>query len=244
MTAIKEYGAARASAYEDESTYAKGDREGDWCVARDLLEYRTPVFSRFLELGCGTGFFSKRILDTFPACSGVLIDGSTQMLEKARLALVEASDRAQLRESRFEDLPWQEFEGQFDVVFSSFALHHLTDADKWEAFDGIFGALRARGRFVYVDHVRGDDDEESALLEYLACKDIQRRLKAKLRVEKDVFGLGFERILAKDRAMRMAEGDQEAAASEIRSKLKSTGFTLVAPVRQHARIATFYCEKR
>jgi SAM-dependent methyltransferase len=244
MSAIKEYGAARAGAYDEESTYAKGDREADWYVVRDVLEYRTPTFSRFLELGCGTGFFSRRILETFPKVSGILVDGSAEMLEKARLAVAEVSHRVQLRESRFEDFPWQEFAGQLDMVFSSFAIHHQTDEEKWKTFAGVFSALGPGGRFIYLDHVRGDDDEESALLEYLACKDIQRRLKAKLRVEKDIFGLGLDRIIAKDRAMRLAEGDKEAVASEIRRQLQSAGFALVAPVRQHTRVAAFYCEKR
>jgi tRNA (cmo5U34)-methyltransferase len=104
---------------------------------------------RVLELGVGTGETSRRVLDVHPEAELVGIDESAEML-----AAASADVAADLRVSRLEDpLP----EGNFDLVVSALAVHHLDGAGKADLFGRIAEKLRPGGRFVLGDVVVPDD---------------------------------------------------------------------------------------
>ncbi len=104
---------------------------------------------RLLELGVGTGETSLRVLEVHPGAELVGIDESAEML-----AAVSADLAADLRVSRLEDpLP----EGNFDLVVSALAVHHLDGAGKADLFARIADRLRPGGRFVLGDVVVPED---------------------------------------------------------------------------------------
>jgi tRNA (cmo5U34)-methyltransferase len=105
---------------------------------------------RVLELGVGTGQTSRWVLDLHPEAKLTGIDESAGMLAVAS-AEIAAAD---LRVSRLEDpLP----EGNFDLVFSALAVHHLDGAAKADLFSRVAERLRPGGRFVLGDVVVPDD---------------------------------------------------------------------------------------
>ena len=105
---------------------------------------------RVLELGVGTGQTSRRVLDLHPEAELVGIDESADMLAAAS-ADVAAAD---LRVSRLQDpLP----DGNFDLVVSALAVHHLEAAGKADLFARVAAQLRPGGRFVLGDVVVPDD---------------------------------------------------------------------------------------
>lgn len=104
---------------------------------------------RVLELGVGTGETSRRALDRHPEAELVGIDESADMLAAASLDVA-----ADLRVSRIEDeLP----EGNFDLVVSALAVHHLDGAGKADLFARVADRLRPGGRFVLGDVVVPND---------------------------------------------------------------------------------------
>jgi tRNA (cmo5U34)-methyltransferase len=104
---------------------------------------------RVLELGVGTGQTSRRVLDLHPVAELVGIDESAGMLAVASAELI-----ADLRVSRLEDtLP----EGDFDLVVSALAVHHLDGPGKADLFARVAARLRPGGRFVLGDVVVPDD---------------------------------------------------------------------------------------
>jgi tRNA (cmo5U34)-methyltransferase len=104
---------------------------------------------RILELGVGTGQTSRRVLDLHPEAELVGIDESAGMLAVASADLI-----ADLRVSRLEDpLP----EGDFDLVVSALAVHHLDRAGKADLFARVAALLRPGGRFVLGDVVVPND---------------------------------------------------------------------------------------
>jgi tRNA (cmo5U34)-methyltransferase len=116
-------------------------------VGEATVDIRTE---RVLELGVGTGQTAKRILDIHPEAELVGIDESAEMLAAA-CAEVAAAD---LRVSRLQDpLP----EGNFDLVVSALAVHHLDAASKADLFARVAGRLRPGGRFVLGDVVVPDN---------------------------------------------------------------------------------------
>jgi tRNA (cmo5U34)-methyltransferase len=106
---------------------------------------------RVLELGVGTGETSRRVLDLHPEAKLVGIDESAEMLAAASADVAAAAD---LRVSRLQDpLP----EGNFDLVVSALAVHHLDRAGKADLFARVADRLRPGGRFVLGDVVVPDD---------------------------------------------------------------------------------------
>lgn len=108
--------------------------------------------SEILELGVGTGETARRVLAIHRDAQLVGIDESEAMLAASGLD-------ADLRVSRLEDpLP----EGQFDLVVSCLAVHHLDAAGKRDLFRRVAAVLRPGGRFVLADVVVPEREDDAA----------------------------------------------------------------------------------
>jgi ubiquinone/menaquinone biosynthesis C-methylase UbiE len=115
-------------------------------IVATLLDTMPDGCGRVLELGCGTGNLSLRLLDRFPQASFTLVDAASSMLEiaAARVAATGpvAAERVTFVAARFEDLELET--GGHDAVVASFSLHHLADlaplygrARRWLAPGGV-----------------------------------------------------------------------------------------------------------
>jgi tRNA threonylcarbamoyl adenosine modification protein (Sua5/YciO/YrdC/YwlC family) len=101
-----------------------------------------------LDLGTGTGETARRLLVVHPDASLIGLDESPSMLESARERLGAAP--VDLRVGRLQDpLP----DGEFDLVASALAVHHLDPAEKAGLFTRVRAALAPGGRFVLGDVV-------------------------------------------------------------------------------------------
>jgi tRNA (cmo5U34)-methyltransferase len=105
-----------------------------------------------LELGTGTGETARAVLERHPDAVLTGIDSSPEMLGHARLHL--PAERVRLRLARLEDeLP----AGEFDVIFSALAVHHLDGPGKANLFARVAARLAGGGRFVLGDLVVPED---------------------------------------------------------------------------------------
>ena len=101
-------------------------------AALDLLDPKPG--ERVLDVGCGEGALTQRIVDR--GANVVGIDNSESMFAAARAAGLDAHLLAA------EDM---HFDGQFDAAFSNAALHWMLAKEKVAA--AIHRALKPRGRF-------------------------------------------------------------------------------------------------
>jgi tRNA (cmo5U34)-methyltransferase len=103
----------------------------------------------FVDLGCGTGTLSARLLERFPNSRGLAVDGEQAMLTMAQPKLARFAGRAELRLCDIvgAGIP------TCKVVISSFSFHHVPP----EAMDGVLkrvvAALRPEGCFLLLDHM-------------------------------------------------------------------------------------------
>lgn len=98
---------------------------------------------RVLEIGCGTGLFTRKVAEhTRAHITGV--DVSADLLRVARE--LTTTPRIQFVEGDAMHLPFEE--GTFDVVFGSSVLHHL-DFD--QSLAEIFRVLKKGGRMVFAE---------------------------------------------------------------------------------------------
>ena len=105
-------------------------------LGADILEKLAPVAGeRILDLGCGDGALTERLIERGAAVVG--IDASPEMVGAARARGVDA---------RVMDATGLAFNAEFDAVFSNAVLHWIADQDAVLA--GVARALVPGGRFV------------------------------------------------------------------------------------------------
>ena len=115
-----------------------------------LLDCIPTGASRILDLGCGDGRLLALVLERFPNATGIAVDFSPAMLERARLRFA-GDKRVEIREHNL-DHPLPEL-GTFDTIVSSLAIHHVSDERKRELYTEVFQLLDPAGVFCNLEHV-------------------------------------------------------------------------------------------
>lgn len=115
-----------------------------------LLEFIPPAARRILDLGTGAGRLLGIVKEAHPAAEYVGLDFSPTMLEEVRKRF--AADRnVTIVEHNFEQkLPEMD---RFDVVISSFAIHHLVHGRKRSLYAEIYSILDPGGAFCNLELV-------------------------------------------------------------------------------------------
>lgn len=105
----------------------------------------TPHARHVLDIGCGAGNYTLKLLERLPNLDVTLIDLSRPMLDraKARIGAVSVGHINTIQDDiRNVDLP----AAQFDIVLAAAVLHHLRTDEEWsEVFAAIHRATRPGG---------------------------------------------------------------------------------------------------
>lgn len=113
--------------------------------------------NRILELGCGTGELTLKILERYPSAEIVAVDYSARMLDFARAKIESAGYAARWTGIELDFGEWANnpnFSGlgdKFNACISSLAIHHLEDEMKLKLFQRIRQSLDAGGCFWNAD---------------------------------------------------------------------------------------------
>ena len=127
--------------------------DGLFGAAVNTIPYEVDAEIRVLDLGAGTGLFSELVLERFGSSSFVLCDVAEQMLAVARERFASCDDQFSFVVDDNRNLSdW----GVYDVVISSFAIHHMTDREKRGMFEQVYRLLKDTGVFINVDQIKGD----------------------------------------------------------------------------------------
>jgi putative AdoMet-dependent methyltransferase len=125
---------------------------------------------RVLDIGCGTGNSALPFLEA--GCTVLGLDPSERMLELAKPKAAAFGGRFALRhlDDPFLALPLPD--ERFDIVISTYALHHLPDPDKVRAIGGLKASLRPGGRIAIGDTMfRDEAHKQQALREDESLED-------------------------------------------------------------------------
>jgi SAM-dependent methyltransferase len=154
------------SAPADVNEWAKHEHAGgylsmgqDWPPHRGegeavLVAELPSQAERVLDLGCGDGRLLDVVLGARPGAAGVAVDFSPAMLDAARARFTDRSDVQVVAHDLSDPLAGVAgIDGPFDVVVSSFAIHHLNDERKRELYSEVFALLRPGGVFANFEHV-------------------------------------------------------------------------------------------
>lgn len=116
---------------------------------RDLLATGRDV-RRFLDVGCGAGFFTQAVHARWPEAQAVMVDFSEAMLDEVERGAIGPHETRQID---LMDRDWADGLGRFDAVVSGFAIHHLPDERKRAVYADLRAMLDPGGWFVHVEHV-------------------------------------------------------------------------------------------
>ena len=106
-----------------------------------------------LDLGCGDGIVSHELLKTGGPVSATLLDGSSGMLEAAKIRLKDFNNVIFVQAGFQELLRKEVLHKNYDFIASSLAIHHLTMKEKKALFRKIYQHLCPGGYFVNIDCV-------------------------------------------------------------------------------------------
>lgn len=113
----------------------------------------TPKARRLVDIGCGAGNYTLKLLEQLPDIEVTLVDLSQPMLDRAlqRINTVTGAPIETVQgDIREIDLGIE----RFDIVVAAQCLHHLRGEEEWrDVFRRIFASLRPGGSFWIADSV-------------------------------------------------------------------------------------------
>ena len=193
-------------------------------IALELLPFPKTAALRGIDLGIGTGYFTERFLNRFPNSRVLGIDGAQAMIELAKARLMSLASRVQFVIGDFRKL--QELTsgaGTIDVVFSSYALHHLSRPDKETVLRRVVELLVPGGWFVNADLIVADSPELESRLQELRIAGIVERAHGSDNRFTD--SASTRRFLAD---LERKEVDQPLTLAEDLTLLRSSGLKNVS----------------
>lgn len=189
-----------------------------------------------LELGAGSGLFSKQVIEREHFSDLYLTDGAERMLEIAKVNLTSTKTNLHFDTFDFTALDWsKKYETQsITAVTSSMAIHHATN--KQLLYKEVYKVLESKGVFVFADHIAGTTPVIDKLIG-------TKRAKIKLGQELNIDDAAVKEFIIEDKRKQLAEGNACESPSDYLNYLKKAGFTDVDCVWRDHWLAVFIAIK-
>ncbi|NNM85035.1 MAG: class I SAM-dependent methyltransferase [Phycisphaerales bacterium] len=124
-----------------------------------------PAASDLLDVGCGAGNYTLKMLQRLPTLRCTLMDLSEPMLQRAQQRItaaggvITAAVQNDVRQSSFAA-------GSFDIILAAAVLHHLRGDEEWlTVFEAMYRWLRPGGSFWVFDHISHDSPAVHSLMQ-------------------------------------------------------------------------------
>ncbi len=120
-----------------------------------LIPARTNEVFTIVELAAGEGILARAILERFPACHYIALDGSARMRERMAHTLSAFRDRLTILPFLLEEHSWRTaLPSPLRCVVSSLCVHHLPDAEKQTLFSDMAQRLEPDGALLLADIIK------------------------------------------------------------------------------------------
>lgn len=168
----------RVAAYDADMELMHPNRSKMVQIALEVLPFESDARLKALDLGVGTGYFTERFLEAFPQSKVYGLDGAESMVDLAKTRLGGRGKNVDFRVGDFRDLAelLADVEG-IDVVYSSYALHHLSREEKMSVVREAVSLLRVGGWFVNADIIAGDTADVETRIQEIRVNGIVERAR-------------------------------------------------------------------
>jgi len=166
----------RVAGYDSDMELMHPNRNKMLELILELLPIRPTDSFTALDLGVGTGFFANAILARFPNCRVIAVDGAASMVEMAKSRLGSLAHRVEFRIGDFRYLAKLVPDSEpLDLIYSAYALHHLTSQEKLAAMRDVMGLLKPGGWFLNADLTAAADKLTEARIQEIRVSGIVHR---------------------------------------------------------------------
>ncbi|MYS94876.1 MULTISPECIES: class I SAM-dependent methyltransferase [Streptomyces] len=214
------------------------DREERFRIMLDMVEALVGTAPRVLDLACGTGSITARLLARFPEATSTGVDLDPALLAIARGTFAD-DERVGFVTADLKDPDWPAKlpYDSYDAVLTATALHWLHREPLADLYGQVAGVVRDGGVFMNADHMI---DETTPRIN--AAERAQRHARMEQARESGVLGwtewwqlAAEDPVLAEPTARRYeiygdhADGDMPSVAWHA-GVLREKGFAEVRPV--------------
>ncbi len=173
----------------------------------------TPNAKKVLDIGCGAGNNTLKLLQLIKDLDCDLLDLSEPMLIRAKQRVGKVTTG--IVKIYQEDIRTADLEKEsYDIVIAAAVLHHLRDENDWEdTFTKIYGLIKPGGSFWITDMVYHEDEKIQELmwsrygqyLESLGGKEYREKVFAYIEKEDSPRPLTFQTELLRKVGFRKVE---------------------------------------
>jgi tRNA (cmo5U34)-methyltransferase len=127
-------------------------------LCTEAAKYINPYAQNLLDIGCGAGNYTLKMLSKIPDLNCTLNDLSLPMLERAK-ERISANTRGKITLIQ-DDMRKLDLQNDYyDVIFAAATFHHLrTDADWEHMFAKVYKALKPGGSIWISDLITSDSE--------------------------------------------------------------------------------------
>ncbi|MGW5479848.1 class I SAM-dependent methyltransferase [Streptomyces sp. NPDC004008] len=156
ITAGTDWGAWQES-WDRQQEWYMPDREDRFRIMLDMVEAFVGDTPRVVDLACGTGSITARLLARFPGATSTGVDLDPALLTIAR-GTFRDDDRVTLVEADLKDPDWPARlpHDTYDAVLTATALHWLRTDPLQALYGRIAELVRPGGVFMNADHMIDD----------------------------------------------------------------------------------------
>ena len=181
-------------------------------LCTDAAKAVTPTAINLLDIGCGAGNYSLKMLSKLPNLNCTLNDLSAAMLEKAE-ERVSSETSGKVKTIQLDMRELDLGKETFDIILAAATLHHLRDDRDWtNVFTKVYEALTPGGSFWISDLISHDSEAlnqifqtrygaylesldgpeyRQKVFDYIAYEDTPRSIEYQLELMK---AIGFKQV--------------------------------------------------
>ncbi|MFC5452948.1 class I SAM-dependent methyltransferase [Paenibacillus aestuarii] len=193
-------------------------------IAASLIQAEDSA-PHILDLGAGTGLFSRFALERYPDANLTLIDLSEAMLDVAKARF--GADHPHITYIAGDYFHY-DYPVSYDCIISSLSIHHLEDEEKEALYRRVYQLLKPGGIFVNADQVLGS----TPYLDQLYRSDWQEKIE-RTDLSRDALTAAYERT----KLDKMAPLDQQLGW------LRKAGFSDTDCVYKYYNFVVMYGRK-
>ena len=115
---------------------------------------------KILDIGCGAGNYTIKLLQRIPNLDCTLLDLSLPMLKQAEKRVKELTSGGQIKIIQGDIREIDIGQGKYDIVIAAAILHHLREYGEWKrVFKKVYDSLVTGGSFWIFDLVSQEDSQ-------------------------------------------------------------------------------------